>query len=86
MDKNKLKKLHKMVYKISPNCGLCKHGQFFGYGTFGSCAINTYDHGKHTATRFVSIRRDGHCPQFEVEPKNIELLDAWKEFYTGYVK
>ena len=62
MDANKLMKLQDIGYTIHRCCGLCQHGVFAGKADFGTCALLTYDHLKHTeANRQLSINRYGVC-------------------------
>jgi hypothetical protein len=84
MDKNKLAELRQIGYRIPKTCGLCKHGVFVGFNEWGSCAVRTYDHLKHTdARRQLSIYKGGSCPDlFEPKPMMDDRLGAYREFMT----
>lgn len=84
MDKNKLKKLRTINYKISA-CGLCKHGSFTSGDreSYGTCGINTYNHIKHTGEpRQLSVYWFGHCEDFKKDETNYRasVQEGWEEF------
>ena len=81
MDKNKLAELKRIGYRIPKTCGLCKHGVFVGVNNFGGCAIQTYEHLKHSeAKRQLSIFRGGSCSLFEESDQAPTILNAYHEF------
>lgn len=81
MDKNKLTELRRINYTIPKTCGLCKHGVFVGMNEWGGCAIQTYDHLKHTeARRQLSIFKGGSCSLFEEADRVSDVLGAYHEF------
>jgi len=84
MDENKLKKLNEVGYAVNECCGLCKHGMFAGRSDFGTCAIKTYDHLKHTGSdRQLSINRYGACASgFELSDVAEASLGLWRQFLT----
>ena len=89
-DNNKFKKLRKIQYTISPNCGFCKHSQFSKHvSLWGECQKHRYQHLKHDNPdegRGVSIVRWGTCPDIEVEPSILfTFLGTHTEFFTGEV-
>ncbi len=81
IDKNKLSYLHRISYIIPKTCCLCKHGVFVGVNNFGGCAIQTYEHLKHTeAKRQLSIFRGGSCSLWEEGDQTANVLGAYYEF------
>ena len=82
MDANKTQELRRVGYQIVPTCGMCQHGQDFSFGLpFGTCAIQTYQHQKHTGpVRQLSVHRSGWCPKFELNPKKVEELHDFMQF------
>jgi hypothetical protein len=82
MDANKLAMLRESGYRIAKSCGLCKHGVFVGTGDWGSCAVKTYEHLKHTGPkRQLSIYRGGACTdKFEPSDQLDTVLGAYREF------
>lgn len=83
MDKNKLSELRRIGYTIPRTCGLCRHGVFAGASHFGGCAIQQYDHLKHTESRRqLSIFRGGSCSLFEPSDQARGILGAYHEFLS----
>lgn len=83
MDENKRKKLHDIGFKVLNNCGLCTHGTFPN-NDWGTCAITTYDHLKHTGDpRELSIHRFGSCDRFDPSWPAVAGLAAFDEYRTG---
>jgi hypothetical protein len=81
MDKNKLAELRRIDYRIPKTCGLCKHGVFVGINEWGGCAIQTYDHLKHSESkRQLSIFKGGSCTLFEEATQAANVLGAYYEF------
>lgn len=81
MDQNKLKVLQDIGYTIPKTCGLCEHGRFAASQDFGVCAIQTYDHLKHSGpARSLSINIAGSCPKFKIDEDAKSRLGAWAEF------
>lgn len=83
MDQNKLKVLRDIEYVIPKQCGICIHGTFSALSAqFGVCAIQQYDHLKHTGdARQLSVYRGGCCPKFTADEASIEKgLGHWGEF------
>lgn len=79
MDSNKRLELQKIGYEIPGTCGICKHGTF-PKDSFGSCAIHTYQHLKHTGDRRqLSVYAHGRCDKFELD-ENKARLGLWQEF------
>lgn len=79
MDKNKLKVLQDIDYKINRCCGVCKHGDFGYLNDWGTCSIQQYSHLKHSGeNRQLSINVFGSCDKFELN----ETYDfgGFKEF------
>lgn len=65
MDENKLQVLNAMGFRLPDCCAFCKHAQFISDEEFGTCAIHTYFHQKHSdSRRNVSIHRAGVCKDF----------------------
>ena len=61
MDKNKLKRLEEVGYKINDCCAICIHGEFPN-NDFGTCKKYTYKHQKHSLSeRQLSICKTGVC-------------------------
>ena len=82
MDQNKLNELRTIGFRIPKTCGLCKHGVFVGASDWGTCAVRTYEHLKHSGPpRQLSVYRGGSCPdKFDVDPARVAQLGAWAEF------
>ena len=80
MDQNKLKKLKKLGYEISPCCGLCIHGKFNQNTDFGVCGKHEYKHLKHKRTCELSVFKYGHCDEFEINVMCEYILRQWKQF------
>ena len=83
MDANKLGELRRIGYQIPRTCGLCKHGVFANNtNEWGTCAVRTYDHQKHTeAKRQLSIYKGGSCPdKFEPKENLPDILQSYQEF------
>jgi hypothetical protein len=82
MDQNKVTKLRDVEYKIRPQCGLCRHGEFKTIkDEFGSCLLHSYEHLKHTgAPRRLSVYRGGSCESYTPEAAKIAQLGAYLEF------
>lgn len=79
MDANKRLELMKIGYAIQGTCGMCKHG-FFPNDSFGTCAIHSYQHLKHTGDRRqLSVYAHGRCNHFELDEKAARL-GLWHEF------
>jgi hypothetical protein len=57
---------------------------FAGRSDFGTCAIKTYDHLKHTGSdRQLSINRYGACASgFELSDVAEASLGLWRQFLT----
>ncbi len=78
MDLNKLQHLRSIGYKVAKVCGLCKHGRFPS-NTWGTCAIQTYQHQKHSdSVRELSITVFGSCQKWELDTS--KDLGAYGEF------
>lgn len=76
MDKNKLKKLVEIQYKLHDCCGNCVHSKIKKNSDFGICSIHNYFHLKHTnSKRNLSINRYGSCPEHIANNKS-----QWKGF------
>jgi len=84
MDENKLQVLKDCNYIIMFCCAICKHGVFKNpHSDFGTCAIKTYDHKKHTEpVRQLSVYRYGRCEDcdFELDQNKYQNLGEWKQF------
>lgn len=80
MDKNKLKVLREIGYKIPQSCSLCQHAEFQA-GGWGTCKVQQYDHLKHTGpARQLSIFAGGWCPKFDPDEELVGNLGSWAEF------
>lgn len=80
MDKNKLKVLREAEYIIPKQCDLCVHGQFTNNSPFGTCAVRTYKHEKHSGPeRQLSIYKGGGCRKL-FQLKDNHGLGDWIEF------
>lgn len=67
-DKNKLKVLQDINYKILRTCANCKHAELTEYNEWGTCKVHKYQHGKHTGDdRGVSIHKSGTCKSHDYE-------------------
>lgn len=81
MDKNKLKVLQDLPYKIKAVCGNCIHADLKEGVRFGTCKITSYEHLKHSAeTSQLSIYKFGSCPKHEFGDQYEYVLGAWAEF------
>jgi len=80
MDANKLEVLKAVGYQVGPACGLCVHGRFAPGQDFGTCALHTYRHLKHSGPgRELSVNRLGHCPDFEMSEARLVTLGRFRE-------
>jgi hypothetical protein len=81
MDKNKQEELRRIGYRIPKTCALCVHG-VFPSNEWGTCAVRTYDHQKHSdAKRQLSIVQTGSCTDlFELDETKAARLGAYREF------
>lgn len=78
MDRNKLKVLQDIGYSIKKVCGNCLHG-LFPQNDWGTCAVTTYDHEKHTGpARQLSIHRTGHCSKHVFDTSRGHQLGAFQ--------
>jgi len=84
MDQNKFEKLEKVGYRIGPCCGLCEHGTFEPTHMWGTCAVHTYMHKKHTdSKRQLSIHRFGRCKdEYRVKQDKAEAMGGFIGFVT----
>jgi hypothetical protein len=81
MDPNKLVELRRIGFKIRKTCKMCKHGTFFNGSEWGTCAVRTYEHLKHSdAKRHLSVHFAGSCPDLFELSFQVELLGAFAEF------
>ena len=82
MDKNKLTELRSINYRIPHTCGLCVHGVFVGTSDWGGCAVQQYEHLKHTGPkRQLSIFKGGGCAEkFTLDEARAAQLGAYREF------
>ena len=84
MDKNKLKVLQDIDYKIQKTCGLCQHGDFglsYAKQRWGTCKIQKYEHLKHTGDkRDLSINIYGYCDKFQAQEIEMAGLEKFIEF------
>ena len=79
MDRNKLKVLRDLGYKVLPTCGLCRHSSF-PQNEWGTCSANKYQHLKHTGEmRDLSIHKSGTCPKFHADLALLEKLGGFYE-------
>lgn len=88
MDNNKLKVLRELGYEIKSTCGSCEAGQFSTQtAEFGTCALHTYKHGKHTGPdRELSIHRMGACASYERSQRSYGPLGLWAPFCEDNIK
>lgn len=83
MDGNKLKVLQDAGYYIGPACGICEHGVFTGRSMFGTCAVLTYKHAKHTGPeRQLSVNQFGRCraDKYKFDASAASALATWLDF------
>jgi hypothetical protein len=79
MDANKREVLVEIGYRVLPTCGRCFHGDIAPGSEWGTCAVQTYGHLKHTGLpRALSITRSGTCQRFALNPT--EALGGFEEF------
>jgi hypothetical protein len=81
MDRNKLKKLRSISYKIMAVCGICEHGNFENGKEFGTCNKHDYVHLKHKQIRQLSIHIYGVCEEGYKSNKGFELTKFSEELY-----
>ena len=82
MDDNKLNKLREIGYTVKRCCGTCIHQNFQISSNWGTCAVHTYEHKKHSdSKRQLSVYLYGCCPKHEIEPFSVVNSDHYKEFY-----
>ena len=77
MDLNKLAELRRIGYKIPRTCGLCTHGVFVGKSDFGGCAIQTYQHLKHTGPPKQLSIYDEIDPKLKPGGKSLDVM-IWR--------
>lgn len=81
MDANKLEKLKEIGFNLKPTCMLCVAGEFPN-NDWGTCAINSYKHLKHTdELRKMSIHKSGSCSRFLLDERKEEELESFKQFF-----
>lgn len=89
MDENKRKTLREIGYEIPSSCFTCAHGEFNTLKSmsdlWGSCAIQEYQHLKHTGEkRRLSIYAGGRCGKFEQHAGKAAHIGSFQEFFkTG---
>lgn len=80
MDRNKLRVLQSIDYAVSA-CGVCANAQIEPGRDWGTCAVKTYQHEKHSdSTRQLSIYRYGRCDDFTARADLPFVLDKFAEF------
>jgi hypothetical protein len=82
MDKNKLKELNAIGYKVLACCALCSN---FEKGNienslFGTCSKHNYLHLKHEQVRNLSVSIFGNCYDFQVSRDKTDMLESFFEF------
>lgn len=81
MDRRKLKVLREIGYTFPATCGVCAFVRPGQDGTWGTCAIHTYKHEKHTgAERELSVSLFGGCDAFQPKPDLEDKLQGFAEF------
>jgi hypothetical protein len=82
MDKNKLKVLQSVNYKIQNCCSFCTHSRINEMRSiWGTCKKHTYKHLKHTGEeREMSINAYGTCENFERADGLDSLLGSFTQF------
>lgn len=86
-DENKFAKLEEVNYTIRPCCFLCKHGTFYTFALWGTCAKHTYKHKKHTGNdRQMSINIIRSCDDYDGDDNKINELGNFVEFYKDEIK
>jgi hypothetical protein len=74
-DKEKMRRLDLVGYRVLPTCGLCEHASIPQGRVWGSCARHAYQHETHTGpARPLSVHASGSCSAFRLaEPRRIDL-------------
>jgi len=81
MDANKHAVLRQIGYRIPQTCDLCVNGQFNVGAYFGTCALHTYEHEKHSEKRrHLSIYTGGTCSSFKERETAKTLLSEFHQF------
>ena len=81
MDKNKLKVLQDIGYKIQSVCSLCVYATFPN-NDWGTCNVHVYNHLKHTGpVRKLTINKLGFCSKFDIDFDRLAKLESFTELY-----
>ena len=84
MDKNKLKVLQDIDYKVQRTCGNCDWFVGDSYTKsimFSTCSKHTYEHKKHIGPeRKLSVHRDGVCDKHEWNGNALNFMHSYSQF------
>lgn len=84
MDRNKLKVLKEIGYKIPDACWNCKYSVIIKGNEFGQCQLFLYPHAKHTGEpRVLSVHRGGHCDQYERSESKTLHIHGFAQFLSN---
>jgi hypothetical protein len=80
MDKNKLKVLKEVGYRIHKTCMFCAHKDIPYASNWGGCKLHTYNHLKHTKeSKPLSIHKSGSCDSFEMNEDELLTIHGFVE-------